>query len=274
MAASWKQAVGLLSRQTSIPCEDHTMSRLWHPPFRRVSLSSALLPVIIAVLLSVGPFAPALAQPALFERQDPAQIIRTVDQFLRRETTGLPGQVQSSVGIFDSRASLPACPALEAFLPPGARLWGNATVGVRCVAGTPWTVYVPVIVRVAGQYLVSARPLSQGQTLLAEDLLPLSGDLTQLPGGAVVDYKQAVGMTVTVTLMAGQPLRQDMLRAAPAVTQGQTVRIVATGRGFQITAEGRAVGNALEGQPTRVQTATGQIITGVARANGVVEVGF
>ena len=223
--------------------------------------------------LRLGPAA-AQAQAPAFERQDLKLVSRAVENYLRREAAGLPGQVSSTVGAIDSRAALPACPALEAFMPPGARLWGNATVGVRCVAGTAWTVYVPVNVRVTGAYLMTSRPLSQGQTITVEDLVTRSGDLTQLPGGSVTELKQAVGKTVTVSLTAGQPLRQDMLRAPVAVTQGQTVRLIGSGRGFQITAEGRAVATAVEGQPAKIQTAAGQIISGIARANGVVEVGF
>jgi flagella basal body P-ring formation protein FlgA len=56
--------------------------------------------------------------------------------------------------------------------------------------------------------------------------------------------------------------------------QGQTVKIVSSGPGFQITAEARALNNAVEGQVAQARTAGGQVISGVARPGGVLEVNF
>jgi flagella basal body P-ring formation protein FlgA len=55
------------------------------------------------------------------------------------------------------------------------------------------------------------------------------------------------------------------------VQQGQTVRLVASGAGFSVTTEGLALNNAGEGQPARVRLASGQVVSGMARAGGFVE---
>jgi flagella basal body P-ring formation protein FlgA len=207
-------------------------------------------------------------------RQEPQAIQRAVENYLRKETAGLPGTVTFSVGAIDARSVLPACGALEVFTPTGARLWGATSLGVRCGGATPWNIYVTAHVKVAGDYAVSARPLAQGQMLTPSDIAMQSGDLTQLPAGVLTDVKQAVGKTSLAALAPGQPLRQDLLRSPLVIQQGQTVVVNSSGRGFRVSADGRALNNAYDGQIAQVRTASGQTLSGVARAGGVVEIGF
>ncbi len=214
----------------------------------------------------------ACAQTA--ERQAPAAIQQAVDSFVRVQTAGLPGKVTYTLGSIDPRIALPACAAPEAFLPPGARLWGLTSVGVRCNGAAPWSIYVTAQIKVVGDFLVTARPLPQGHALAATDLAAQSGDLTQLPAGILTDPQLAVGKTLSAALAAGQPLRQDLLRAPLVVQQGQTVKLQSTGRGFRVTTDGRSLTNAADGQIAQVRTAGGQTISGVARAGGVVEITF
>lgn len=207
-------------------------------------------------------------------RQDPAALRQSVEQFLRVQTAGLPGKVDITVGSVDARTNLPACAAPEAFLPNGSRVWGKTTVGMRCREPSPWTIYISATVRVTADYVVSAAPLAQGQTIAQNDLASVKGDLTTLPNGIITDASQAIGRTVTVSLPAGTPLRSDSLRAQQAVLQGQTVRVVSNGPGFQVATEGRALNNAAEGQVAQARTMSGQVISGVAKTGGIIEVRY
>jgi flagella basal body P-ring formation protein FlgA len=226
------------------------------------------------LFLLVCMLAPAMALASSGGKQDPGLIQASVTHFLRMQTAGLPGQVEIIPGAIDARASLPACAALEPSLPPGSRAWGNTTVVVQCTVPYPWTIYVRATVKVVADYVVSARPLTQGQLLRAEDFTVRKGDLTQLPPGIVTDLNQAIGMTMSGSIPFGSPLRQDMLRAQIAVKQNQPVKLVSSGRGFSISAEGRALGNALEGQWVQVKNHSGSIVSGIARAGAIVEVGY
>ncbi len=208
------------------------------------------------------------------ERQQPLAIQQAVENYLRTQTAGLPGTVTYTVGAIDPRSVLPACGALEVFTPPGARLWGLTSLGVRCSGATPWNIYVTAQVRVHGEYAVTARPVKQGQALTPADISMQSGDLTQLPAGVLTDALQAVGKTSTAALAPGQPLREDLLRAPLVVQQGQTVVVHSSGRGFRVSADGKALNNAHDGQIAQVRTASGQTLSGVARAGGIVEIRF
>jgi flagella basal body P-ring formation protein FlgA len=207
-------------------------------------------------------------------RQDHAAIRQIVERFLRTQTAGLPGQVNFTVGQIDSRLNLPQCPTPEPFMPGGSRIWGKTTVGVRCSAPSTWTVYIPATIQVLADYVVTAAPLAQGQTIGPNDLAKAHGDLALLPNGVVTDASQAIGRTMSISLPLGSPLRLDSLRNQQAIQQGQAVRLVSNGPGFRISAEAHALSNANEGQVTQVRTASGQVVTGIARTGGVVEVTY
>lgn len=195
-------------------------------------------------------------------------------QFALQQTTAQPGSVTVTAGALDPRLHLPACPAMEFFVPTGSRLWGNSNVGVRCPAPSTWTVYVPVTIRITADIVFAARPLQSGQKLSEADILIKSDDITQFASGVITDPRQALGKIVSLGVAAGYPLRIDMLRAPHVIQQGQSVKIVAKGPGFQVNAEGKALTNAAAGQIVSVRTPSGQVIKGTAREGGFVEVPF
>jgi flagellar basal body P-ring formation protein FlgA len=216
---------------------------------------------------------PALA---LAERQDPATVTDTARAFLQAQTRGQPGRVDISLADMDARLKLERCPRPEAFWPGGARPWGHTTVGVRCSQGQGknWTVYLQATVRIETMYYVTSRPLAPGHVLEAVDLSPQQGDVSQFAAGVIIDPDQAIGRVMAMGAGAGIPVRTDMLRPVPVVQQGQSVTLVARGAGFKVSGEGHALTTAGEGQSTQVRTPAGQVVSGVARAGGVVEVGL
>lgn len=221
---------------------------------------------LFALLLAFPLFASAQAQV----RQDASKVKAAAEQFLKQQSAGLPGKVTITIGELDPRLALAPCPALQAFQQPGARPWGKTTVGVKCTAPV-WTVYLQAQVSVAASYIASGVPLAQGQPVEASQLVTLQGDIAALPNGVATDMAQVVGKTPTVSLPAGVPLRLDSLKAKPVVQQNQTVQVVTTGAGFRVSAEAKALGTAGEGQVVQVRMPRGAVISGVARAGGLVE---
>ncbi|HDV6322135.1 TPA: flagellar basal body P-ring formation protein FlgA, partial [Burkholderia multivorans] len=233
---------------------------------------SATRPAAVTAAATAAPAAPPPTQSAgAPAQQDPDTIRRAALTFLQQQIAGLPGKTSATVAPAFPRG-LAACTTLEPFLPTGARLWGRTTVGVRCAGERPWTVYLQAKVTVHATYYVAARQIAPGEPLSAADLVARDGDLTVLPLAVITDPAQAIGATALARIAAGLPLRQDMLKSAASVSAGQTVRVVAAGPGFTISAEGSALANAAPGQSVRVRMAAGQIVTAIVKDAGTVEI--
>lgn len=204
-------------------------------------------------------------------RQKPESVRAVAEQFLKTQSAGLPGQVTVKVGGVDPRLSLPACPAPEAFLQPGARPWGKTTVGVRCSAPA-WSLYLQAQVSVVADYVAAAVPLAQGQPLDASQLVLVKADIAAMPNGIITDVAQAIGRTPTISLPAGTALRTDTLRSQQVIKQGQAVMLVARSANFSVSSEAKAINNASDGQVVQVRTQSGTVVSGLARNGGMVEI--
>jgi flagellar basal body P-ring formation protein FlgA len=207
-------------------------------------------------------------------QQDPAPVKKAIESWLKVQTKGLPGQISWEIGGLDPGNQLMPCANFDISRPAGARPWGRTNVVVRCLGEANWRVHVPVHVRVRSDYLLSARPIGQGQAIVAEDLAAELGDLSELPASILTDPGMAIGKVAASSIPAGRPLRADMLKAQTVVRQGQTVKVVSRGPGFAVANEGRALANAQEGQVAQIRLGSGQVVSGVAKADGSVEVSY
>lgn len=207
-------------------------------------------------------------------QQAPAPVKKAIEHWLKIQTKGLPGQVSWEIGGLDPNNQLSPCGSFDISRPAGARPWGRTNVVVRCLGEAGWRVHVPVHVRVKAEYLISARPIPQGQVVSADDLATELGDLSELPGSILTDAVLAVGKVAASSIPAGRPLRADMLKTQTVIRQGQTVKLVSRGPGFAVANEGRALANAQEGQVAQVRLGSGQVVSGVAKPDGTVEVSY
>lgn len=204
---------------------------------------------------------------------DSATIVDTAEQHIRLQTKHLAGKATITMGQFDASRLAP-CSVLEAFTPPGSKIVGRTTIGVRCLSPNSWTVLVPAQIAVAGNYVTTSRALIAGQVIGEADLVTLSGDISHLATGVASDPASVVGKTLRNSLGAGQTIRMDQLVAPIVIRAGQTVRVISKGNGFAVSAEGKAINNATLGQSTQIRMNSGQTISGTARADGSVEIEF
>ena len=150
-----------------------------------------------------------IAGPAAGGIEESRTIRSAVDAFVRAQTENLPGHVEIKSGLVDPQLKFTHCEHLDVFLPPGAKLWGNTTVGVRCEAPEKWSLYVPVQVQVWADVVLSARALPRGQTVTVDDVAMQRLDLTQLQRGVFTDLQQVIGKVTKAAVSGGTPLRAD-----------------------------------------------------------------
>jgi len=202
--------------------------------------------------------------------QDHTQISNVVAAFVQQQIAALPGKVSYKINEIDQRITLSECARLEAFLPAGSQFIGKTSVGVRCMEKNGWSIFVPVQISVSLNLLVSARQLPSGHILKREDIASQTIETSR--AGGFTEPEQALGKVLRYGITAGQVLREDMLRPPYNVTQGQVVQLAVQGKGFSIRSEGVALNNASEGQTVQIRTHSGRVISGIARASGVVEI--
>ena len=191
--------------------------------------------------------------------------------YLDQQTVPGGGEVEIIVGEPDARLQLAECRRYEPFIPPGARLWGRSTLGVRCVEGASWTAYVPVQIKVFASALVAARALPRGATVTTADFRPERVDITQFSAGVYGADDLIEGRTTVRAISPGEPLRRDVLRAPLVVHAGDQVKVVFDGTGFALEVDGKALTAAGDGETARVTAATGRILTGIARPGRVIQ---
>ena len=208
----------------------------------------------------------------LSQYQEISLIQKAVNDFIYSQAVSPSGMIQVEVGQIDNRITLPKCPQLEPFVPPGSRLWGKTSVGVRCNGQFSWTIYVPAEVKIMSNVLHVVRPVAREQIIGFDDVSIQVVNLTQIPEGVLTEHSQAVGKIAILNLTVGQPVRPNMLRAPYIILRGQNVKLMVKGRGFSVSSEGHALSDAAEGQVVQVRNSAGRIISGLARHNAIVEV--
>ena len=143
---------------------------------------------------------------------------------------------------------------LKAALVPAALLWPHGVT-----AQVPDSMDVDIL----------TRPVSRGTLLTATDFTRSEADA----GDArfALTAQRVKGMAARRDLPRGSIVRAADVAPPPAVRRGEPVRIMLDMAGMLITAQGRALADAAEGEPVRVySTSTNATLTARVTAPGAV----
>lgn len=186
-------------------------------------------------------------------------------------STPLRPEVQ--IGRLDPRLQLAPCARIEPYLPRGTQLWGRTRVGLKCLEGpVAWNVFLPVTVKAWGPAWVVKKTVAANAVLSTEDAeLVAEVDWADSRAPIVALPEHWVGMQAAFTLLPGQALRQNALRAPQVFSVGSQVRVAAVGAGFEMSSTGQALTVGQVGQPARVKLANGKVVSGPVNKAGVVE---
>jgi flagella basal body P-ring formation protein FlgA len=248
---------------------DHWMTRAFNDTLIAICRRTALA-ALTALATMATPMAwsqPSPAAAGVTQSSDPGSgLDQQVRQFAlegsRLNEPGAP-RIEVSVGQLDPRLRLAPCQKVEPYLPPGTRLWGKSRIGLRCTQGSvKWNVYLPVVVKAFGTALVATGGSAAGSVLTATDVASAEVDLAEDASDALADPGLAIGHTLARPLKPGQSLRQSHLKARQWFAAGETVTVTAQGDGFSVAGEAQALNNGIEGQPVRVRTESGRVLTG------------
>ncbi len=199
------------------------------------------------------------------------QAERYLHDLATRDDAAIRAQVE--IGPVDPRLRLPRCKQPVLFLPAGARLHGNGSLGVRCEDMTqPWTIYLTYRISLQGPALVTRWPLAARQMIKAADLVLKEIAYDAPPGDYLRDVALVEGAMTARPIPAGQALTADRLVRSQSVRAGQRVKVWLAGSGFEVTQEGVALNGAQPGETVRVRTDSGKLLQGQATADGRVQI--
>jgi len=227
--------------------------------------------VLFAAWLALPAAAQAVADP---QAELGAITQRWLDDTLQHAQAGGSAlRMEVSVGSLDPRLRLAPCARVEPYLPVGARLWGRTRLGLRCAEGpTPWNVFLPVTIQAWGPAWVLTGNVAPGAVLTAVDATQSEVDWAADSAPIMANSDMWVGQVAARQLLAGQPLRQSMVRPPQLFHAGAQVRVVSQGPGYVVTSAGQALNAGAAGQTVRVRMENGKIIGGTVSEDGTVDV--
>lgn len=162
--------------------------------------------------------------------------------------------VQIEVFPLDHRVSLPKCnQPVRALKDRNQTVLGRVTIGIRCKAPEPWTIYLRGSVTSLVNVPVLNTPINRSETISESEVVFQEMEIDSDLRGVVIDKDKIIGKVAVRNLIAGEPLRQSDLKSPRLISRGQSVNITSRTGGLTVTMKGKALGNARAGDRLWVQ---------------------
>lgn len=122
--------------------------------------------------------------------------------------------------------------------------------------------------------VVPARDIERGATIMERDLKTARIPVSRLPAGMVSDMGDLAGMAAKRRLRADQPVRRSQIERPKLVRRNTLVTIIYEIPGLALKAQGRAQGDAAQGEAVSVlNTRSNRTIQATVQGPGLVVVG-
>lgn len=206
--------------------------------------------------------------------QSHAAILETARAFLQQQLKANPGRSEIRLGQLDRRLRLVPCDgALRAFLPAGAAVTGNTSVGVQCTGSAAWKIRVQAQIAIVDRVVISRGFIPRGTVLTREHLTLAEREINAVSQGYIKDMDGALGKQLKYPIREGLIVTPGMLERPALVKRGDEVTILSRGNTFEVRMKGNALANGAEGDRIRVRNLnSSRIIEGTVRADGTVVV--
>mgnify|MGYP001160705725 CR=1 FL=1 len=202
-------------------------------------------------------------------------IYKNLYSFLKDKTSKLDGKITVSIREVDlEKFNFFKCQQLDFFIPNGSKEVGQTTVGIRCLdkeATKPNSVVLQAEIIQEKKYLVVNRKMNVGEEIKEADIKEEVGDVSRFYFKYYQDPKDVIGKKVKNLMPEGQTIRDSNLALPVVIQYNQNVMVVDGVGNFRVTASGKAMSMAYEGQQVRVKMPSNKIILGVAQADGSVK---
>lgn len=228
--------------------------------------------LLIVIFFAAFTSLPQQADAETYQSHD--SLRETAKAFVLQQIQSPPTVPYVEVGALDARLRLPECADKpEAFLPPGSRILGSSSIGIRCHSPKPWSLYVPITVKIFAPVLVASHAMNRGSQITAQDFQTAELNIATLSGGYLSMPEKILGMTVKYPIDAGAAYTPAMLEAPNMVRRGKQVTILAEVAGIEVRMAGKALMDGSAGALIQVRNLASQrVIEGTVIAEGIVKV--
>lgn len=208
------------------------------------------------------------------EAQSHEAILSTARDFLAAQVDGNDGRSEIRLGTLDPRLRLVPCDRpLAGFLPPGARLSGNTSIGVACPGTAGWKLYVQAYVAVFRTVAVAGTYLPAGAALGADNVRFEERDVSAGGYGYLSDLDQLRDRVLKQPLQEGRAIPPQALTKARLIRRGEAVVILSKIGPIEVRSNGSALMDGGAGDRIKVRNETSRrIIEGEVEAAGLVMV--
>ena len=233
-----------------------------------------------ALFLSYSPLgkgaSPSVNRPTPPSSSHPHGEIMAVAEVAALEAARSEGLVDVEVRVrpLDARLRPARCDQpLEMVRPNSGSVLGPVSYGVQCSGSVPWTLYLRADVSASIDVPVLNRSMARGEVISARDIDVIKRRITTRSADLIVDSKRLVGMEVIRPMVAGSMLRQGQVDYPVVVTRGQTVTLIAGGRGLEVRMQGKAMASGSAGDRLIVtNTNSGRRVEGIVQSDGSVQI--
>ena len=176
-----------------------------------------------------------------------------------------------TVGNLDPRLRLTACDAeLITYSPPGSRMQGNTTVGVRCGSPKPWSIYIAVKISIFEQAVVAVNKMKRGTVISSSDLKLIEVDTSKVRGHTYTDKLTLIGTKLKSSVATNQVIDSATVCL---ICIGDSVVIKVNNNMVAVTMSGKALNGGSKGDKIRVQNnASKRIVDAIITGTGTVKV--
>ena len=228
----------------------------------------------LLILLQAG-LVPAFASSIVnaAEIQTLKSIRDTAETFVMSQYNTSNAQVEIIPVKLDPRLRLSLCDRpLDAEYPSSSRRGGRLTVNVKCNGNKPWTLYVPVQVKVMQDVVVLSHALSRNSIIAQSDLQIEQRDINRMNSGYFSDPQKVIGKIIKRSVGGGLALSPAYVESQKLVKRGQQVILLAETRGITVKMAGTAMENGGSGERIKVKNlSSNRVIEGQITEEGVIK---
>lgn len=216
---------------------------------------------------------------ALWANTTPQQITRQVslsveNQLKRQNIIGQANhRVSYEVSRIDPRLRLADCNLPLSIDLGSKRLLGRVTAKVQCKGEMPWTIYVPVSIKVFKKVVTARTPAAKGQLLTRESLQLAEHEVSALTQGYFTNLDAVTNKQLKRSVTLNGIIKPNMLIEPKVVKKGDEVMIVAVKGSLAVRSPGVAMGDGRVGQQIMVKnSASKRLVKATVKQKGLVEV--